>query len=1287
MNNAPSVTQVAGFLEEFRETVQEFARREDELEREFRVRLDAAEKRRRKQAEGAQEEQARATAEEQSRFTGAKQRLEQRLEARNTRIARAHASARNKESERIEAEEGRRKYAVQKATLETQRKHDDQIARSNALRSDFEQRLQKEQQALDALHFEAWKAFRGYGVFRKRLGIEAGRQDHSAQHDQLLEKLQQTLARTREELTAFKRLWMAGFFRNVPFWVGAVLIVVCAIAFPYFFETARWGITREQGWIGGSIALAVLTAAYFAGRWRAAPLARKISGDLAQARSLVEQTGEAIRADHARGIEGIKGETHARNEELQREWTATLQEASEARELAPKVLETKRRRAVERNQRQHDRRVAELEQEHLRRMAALDARLAVPPGATPSPGEVEAIKAEQQDAFELLEREWSSVMAKFSAAIRGANEKAAADFPEWDPAHFEKWVAPAAALGRARFGKVEVEMKKFTENPPHAPEMASQLPQTISLPLLLSFPTEGSLLFETSEAAESRVAPALNSLILRLLSTFPAGKLNFTLIDPVKLGENFAGILHLADYEQDLISGRIWTQPGQIEEQLRELNEHIEKVIQMYLRNEYENIAEYNAQAGNIAEKYRFLIIADFPHNFSDSAVRTLLRIISSGPRCGVYTCMHWDQRHHAPQSFLPDEFRKQSICLHWTGDHFALARPLLNRAVVRLDAPPEASFATDFLHRIGRSHVGAGRVTVPFAQVAPRPEQLWSLQIAEELRVPLGRSGATKLQYLALGKGTRQHVLIAGKTGSGKSTLLHVLITNLALWCSPEEVEFYLVDFKRGVEFKDYATHALPHARVVAIESDREFGLSVLQRVDEELKKRGDLFREAGVQDISSYRKAPHARLMPRSLLIIDEFQEFFVEDDRISQSAAVLLDRIVRQGRAFGIHVVLGSQTLGGAYTLARSTMGQMVVRIALQCNEADSYLIMDESNPAPRLLSRPGEGIYNDMTGNIEGNSPFQTVWLSPEERAHALEQVQRRARAEARDFPAPVVFEGNTPADIRENRSLRELLESGAPSTQAPRIWLGAPNSIKGPTEAVFHHRSGSNLLVVGQREEAAFAMVAVGLFTLNAQLAPNGPSLILFTPAMPGSREHALLEQMISAVPHPPRMAHPGDFEAVLNELSNELQQRIDKPAAESAPIFLFVHELQHFRKLKPEDEFSYGLEESGPNPAGQLNKLISEGPALGIHVIVTLDTANNVNRFLGRKGLTEFDLRVVFQMSAQDSAALCDDPKASGLGLHRALLYNEQQGTLETFRPYALPPADWWIDNLGSRRG
>jgi len=72
-----------------------------------------------------------------------------------------------------------------------------------------------------------------------------------------------------------------------------------------------------------------------------------------------------------------------------------------------------------------------------------------------------------------------------------------------------------------------------------------------------------------------------------------------------------------------------------------------------------------------------------------------------------------------------------------------------------------------------------------------------------------------------------------------------------------------------------------------------------------------------------------------------------------------------------------------------------------------------------------------------------------------------------------------------------------------------------------------------------------------------------------------------------------------------------------------------------------------------------------------------VDTFNNVGRGMSRKALTEFEMRVVFQMSANDSASLIDSPKASNLGLHRALFYNEHEGTLETFRPYAMPDGAW----------
>ena len=648
------------------------------------------------------------------------------------------------------------------------------------------------------------------------------------------------------------------------------------------------------------------------------------------------------------------------------------------------------------------------------------------------------------------------------------------------------------------------------------------------------------------------------------------------------------------------------------------------------------------------------------------------------------------------PQDFVAAEFRE--ACVQLTRDEagkFFLKGEPTEGIELSLDPAPTADLATDFITKVGLASKDSNRVEVPFSSVTPPEGQRWSRETTHELVVPIGRTGATKFQELAIGKGTRQHTLIAGKTGSGKSTLFHVIITNLSLWCRPDQVEFYLIDFKKGVEFKSYATARLPHAKVVAIESDREFAESVLTRVDEELKRRGDLFRSMGVQDIAGYQRAGGTEPMPRTLLMIDEFQEFFVEEDRIAQNANVLLDRIVRQGRAFGIHVILGSQTLGGAYTLARTTMGQMVIRIALQCNEADAYLIMDDTNPAPRLLTRPGEGIYNDSAGAVEGNSPFQAVWITDEDRDEYLADVRKLADAEEREFPGPIVFEGNAPAEVRENHLLEGLLK-GAPAAEAPRggakIWFGAPNSIKGPTEVQFLRQSGCNLLIAGQRDEAALSILTVSLVALAAQHPKDGARFVIFDGSPPESPSRRHLEGLIDVIPHDVVLAKPSNLGEVMGDVHADLKRRGDseKEAAKAPATFLFVHGIQRIKKLRYEEDFSFSLDvedDEGGDPGNLLNEILLEGPGVGIHTIVVCDTYNNISRFLSRKAISEFELRVLFQMSANDSASLIDTPKAANLGLHRALFYNEQEGYLETFRPYALPGNAWMEEVKGSLGG
>ena len=1292
MSSQLTVTQTRELLERLKGVVQEFAAAEEKLNKDFRQKTDATEKRFKEESETLNAQLAQQLAEANAAFEAAKSGFQTRNEQRTARITRARKSSQKLSAERIDEEEGGWKHRSQKGLLDTKRWRTDSLALNDTRLAEFNSQLGENRAMFAALEEAAEKSFRGYAKFRKQLarGTVLPNTDLSPDEHQLLERLRELHGRAVKDGANFDKLLLPKIFRVLPLWLWLVFLVVVAGALPMILQQlGRGPITHVQTGIAAAVVFGLVLATYLSGRRKAASLASTIANELETARRLHQVAGEKAQTRHATEVERIDREAKERTEMYNEHWRTAVQQATAAREAWPPAIEAKWRRVAEKHDQLSEQRLTRIEQDHADATARVNNDISARKQSLTDAhrAKMEKFNADYQAQWQKLEADWKQRIEPIWRAIDAANIAAKDAFPTWQPELWRNWRPPTDFVNAAQFARLEVDVKRFAETAPHDKRLALPTP-AVSLPLVLTYPREGSVLFETTKSGNEPVMAALNNILFRLLATTPAGKLSLTIIDPVKLGQSFPAISHLTDFEENLINGRIWTQSNQIDEKLAELNEHMEKVIQMYLRNEYETIAEYNVQAGNIAEKYHFVVIADFPANFSETAVRRLLRIAASGARCGVFTLIHWDHRHTAPPDFFPEELRKSSVCINATDSgQFVLAHPTVPRANVLLDAPPDSDFATEFLQRVGEISRGSNRVEVPFEQVAPPPSEIWSEATTDELRVPIGRSGATKLQYLSIGKGTRQHALIAGKTGSGKSTLFHVIITNLALWCSPEQVEFYLVDFKKGVEFKSYAANRLPHAKVVAIESDREFGLSVLQKLDEELKRRGELFRKLGVQDVAGYKRAGGTEPMPRALLMIDEFQEFFVEDDRISQAANLLLDRIVRQGRAFGIHALLGSQTLGGAYTLARTTIGQMVIRIALQCNEADAYLIMDENNPAPRLLSRPGEGIYNDMAGMIEANSPFQTVWLGDGERDVRLERVRALADEKLNgNYPGPIVFEGNAPADVRENLPLRSLLD--APPVQPPslaRVWLGAPNSIKGPTEAVFQKRSGNNLLVVGQRDEPVLAIVSVALVSLAAQFPRGTVRFVLFESMAPGSAEREFLERVIKAVPHEVTLAKPGDLSEVMNGLANDLKERTESERVEASTTFVFIHGLQNFKKFRQDDDFAFTTDDSGgANAAAQLQKLISEGPSHGVHVFATVDTYNNVNRYLGRKTLSEFEMRVLFQMSTNDSASLCDDPKASTLGLHRALFYNEQEGYLETFRPYALPGTEW-IQEVGGK--
>jgi energy-coupling factor transporter ATP-binding protein EcfA2 len=836
----------------------------------------------------------------------------------------------------------------------------------------------------------------------------------------------------------------------------------------------------------------------------------------------------------------------------------------------------------------------------------------------------------------------------------------------WNASAWEQWQPDETLNKVVRLGTLTTGLR-------------TELP---TIPAFIACPGEENILFKAKGNGKDKATAAIQSLMLRLLTTQPPGKVRFTLIDPVGLGQNVATFMQLTDHDERLVSSRAWTEARHIEQQLADLSEHMENVIQKYLRGQYQTIEEYNKQAGEVAEPYRILVVMGFPVNFSEEAARRLVKIATNGPRCGVSTIVMMDTEQPVPYGFNAADLERAATVIAWNGQRFVWQDKDFERCQLELDTPPELKLVNHILEEVGKEAKAASGVKVPFDRIAPAQSAWWRGSTRDGLRVSLGRAGATRLQDLDLGKGTAQHALVAGKTGSGKTTLLHVLITNLALTYSPDELELYLVDFKT-VGFTPYASYKLPHARVVAIQSEREFGLSVLQGLDVELENRKNIFSKAGVQDIGQYRGLHPDVRMPRILLLVDEFQEFFTQDDKIAQNASLLLDRLIRQGRAFGIHVMLGSQTLAGAYSLARATIGQIAVRIALQCEETDSRLVLSDDNPAARLLSRPGEAIYNAANGLVEGNNQFQCSWLSDDELDAYLDRIHRFAQERRSSQPwKQITFDGSKNADVAENDRFTDMLQTPAWRTPQKAVvaWVGDPIAIKEPTAVRLHAQAGNNVLMVGQQEEVGLGMQITALLSLTAQHAP-GTARFYVADLTPSDAPYAgLLSSLGQQLPHGIKVVNRRGLLNVITELADEVQRRIDDDSAAKQPMYLFIYGLQRARDLRPGEDFgfsSFGSEDAAPSPAKQFTTILREGPEVGVHTLAWCDTLANLNRTLERGALREFEVRIVQQMSQEDSMSLVDSPDASRLGPYRALLFNEESGQTEKFRPYGLPTEQW----------
>lgn len=241
-----------------------------------------------------------------------------------------------------------------------------------------------------------------------------------------------------------------------------------------------------------------------------------------------------------------------------------------------------------------------------------------------------------------------------------------------------------------------------------------------------------------------------------------------------------------------------------------------------------------------------------------------------------------------------------------------------------------------------------------------------------ERMKVPIGVGAEGNKVFLDMHeKFHGPHGLIAGTTGAGKSELIQTCILSMAVSFSPQDVNFFIIDYKGGGTGN--ILQELPHCSGVISNLSGKQIKRAMSAISSENRRRQKLLSHYGVNHIDGYmelfRKGKVKEAMPHLLLIVDEFAELKKEEPEFMQEIISL----AQVGRSLGIHLVLATQKPAG--TVDDKIWSNARFRLCLRVQDRQDSMDMLRK-PDAALLTTPGQCYL--QIGNHEYYELFQTAY---------------------------------------------------------------------------------------------------------------------------------------------------------------------------------------------------------------------------------------------------------------------------------------------------------------------
>ena len=640
----------------------------------------------------------------------------------------------------------------------------------------------------------------------------------------------------------------------------------------------------------------------------------------------------------------------------------------------------------------------------------------------------------------------------------------------------------------------------------------------------------------------------------------------------------------------------------ELNETIKYLHEHVRSVLNV-IQGRTESLLAFRQQLSSKGEGFKLVVLSTIYHLLSDEIRDKLTVLLKAGPAAGVTFLIH----------SMKLNVNKEILNLTQLCD-------VDERTVYGNDGEERGQFdpqnADDLIsvsRHVASAVANAQVEPVAFSEVQPL-DAPWSQSSRDGISFAVGTYGMSTIE-VTLGDelNQRHNALITGAVGQGKSNLISVMVHSLCQRYSPSEVEFYMLDFKEGVTLQAFAPDPhtgsfLPHARVLGLDADREYGVNVLRHLFAIYRQRMATFKAAAVQNIRQYRLADPEAVMPRIVVVIDEFQMLFADQDTVATTASDLIVKGARLFRACGIHFILASQTIGSGGMLGGTTgqalFAQIPVRLALKNSLAESHATLGLKNDAASHI-RSREAIVNLDYGELSSNRKTTIAYADDA----ILTKLRTTWWQQARDtVTPPEVFEGEHRLSLHDDERFLINLPSGH-AMLGRRITVGVA-----PLAADFSTDVGRNL--------ALFGTGPGHTILLNAAL-----SLLFSTPAaeiimldLAGdwqSPEHnnvrSPLERRLARLGSTYRVVDKHQADNLVDELVERAAFTADDASA--PPIYIIGFGLERWR-----------------SDTTKVKTLFANGPLSGIHLLGWWNKYSSFKAMVGLGGDNNFDIRIAMHL-------------------------------------------------------